>query len=77
MLTPAGAPSAHTILLSSITEVSQCIYILAASISTNPVINIAVVCYPFDDHNAPPFTLIQPFCEDVAKYLGEDERFAA
>ena len=32
------------------------------------------MCYPFDDHNAPPFTLIQPFCEDVAKYLGEDER---
>ena len=36
-----------------------------------------VACYPFDDHNAPPFVLIQPFCEDVAKYLAEDERNVA
>jgi phosphatidylinositol-3,4,5-trisphosphate 3-phosphatase and dual-specificity protein phosphatase PTEN len=34
-----------------------------------------VANYPFDDHNAPPFVLMEPFCEDVAKYLAEDERF--
>ena len=24
-----------------------------------------VAKYPFDDHNAPPFVLMQPFCDDV------------
>jgi len=32
------------------------------------------VKYPFDDHNAPPFVLMQPFCEDVHEYLQEDTR---
>ena len=33
-----------------------------------------VAKYPFDDHNAPPFVLLKPFCEDVHAYLKEDER---
>ena len=27
--------------------------------------------YAFDDHNAPPFQLIEPFCEDVHEFLNE------
>ena len=34
----------------------------------------SVVKFPFDDHNAPPFQLIENFCEDVAAYLKEDDR---
>lgn len=33
-----------------------------------------VATYAFDDHNAPPFQLIEPFCRDVEEFLGEDER---
>lgn len=33
-----------------------------------------VGCYPFDDHNAPPFTMIRDFCEDVHKWLSADEK---
>ena len=30
--------------------------------------------YPFKDHEAPPLNLIRPFCEDVKKFLDEDEK---
>ncbi len=36
-----------------------------------------VANYPFDDHNAPPFVLMKPFCDDVHAYLNEDPRNVA
>lgn len=35
-----------------------------------------VAKYPFDDHNAPPFVLMEPFCEDVAEYLQDPQNVA-
>ena len=33
-----------------------------------------VAKYPFDDHNAPPFTMIEDFCKDVESWLAADPR---
>ena len=30
--------------------------------------------FPFKDHEAPPLNLIEPFCEDVKKFLDEDSK---
>jgi len=31
-----------------------------------------VACYPFDDHNAPPFEMLEAFCKDVQAWIAED-----
>ncbi|CAB3988947.1 Phosphatidylinositol 3,4,5-trisphosphate 3-phosphatase and dual-specificity phosphatase PTEN [Paramuricea clavata] len=38
--------------------------------------NHRVAKYPFDDHNAPPFQLMQPYCEDMATFLSDRENVA-
>mmetsp|Transcript_23046 Transcript_23046/g.54790 ORF Transcript_23046/g.54790 Transcript_23046/m.54790 type:complete len:1052 (-) Transcript_23046:175-3330(-) len=32
-----------------------------------------VICFPFDDHNPPPFEMIRPLCRTVERFLAEAE----
>ena len=38
---------------------------------------VSVATFPFDDHDAPPFELIRPFCDDLHLFLLEDEESVA
>ena len=35
-----------------------------------------VANYPFDDHNAPPFQLMKPYCEDMEEFLSQEGNVA-
>mmetsp|Transcript_42963 Transcript_42963/g.110972 ORF Transcript_42963/g.110972 Transcript_42963/m.110972 type:complete len:725 (-) Transcript_42963:407-2581(-) len=39
--------------------------------------NGMVECFPFDDHNAPPFEMMFDFCENVSEWLGKSTRNVA
>ncbi|CAG0880638.1 unnamed protein product [Cyprideis torosa] len=39
--------------------------------------NCEIGNYPFEDHNPPNLGIIRPFCEDMADWLGRDERNVA
>ena len=44
---------------------------------SSPYLPIPVALFPFEDHNAPPFELIMPFCLDMEEWFAQSPKNVA